>query len=114
MNKNFNINIPSAIIGAVLGIGVLLLILRPWEGVSDSVQDQIDLIQSERDALKVERDSLILDRVNNKRVITTQDSIILVYENRKYASRNFLRNADRTELVNFFSAVDTSGVFARR
>lgn len=114
VNRNININLPSLLIGAALGIGVLLLILRPWEGVPDSVQDQLNIIQVQRDSLMAENLLLKQKESEIENRIASRDSVILVYKSRLYEGRNYLRSANRTQLVNFFQSVDTSGVFGRR
>lgn len=111
MNRNVNIHLPSLLIGAALGIGILLLVLRPWQGVPDSVQDQLNLIQVQRDSLMKENTVLKLERSENAKEIVKQDSIITVYKNRKYAGNNYLRNANRGQQVQFYAALDTNGIF---
>lgn len=114
VNRNFNINLPSLLIGAVFGIGVLLLILRPWEGVPDSIQDQLNLIQVQRDSLMAENLLLKQKESEIENRIASRDSVILVYKSRLYEGKNYLRSANRTQLVGFFSNLDTNGVFSRR
>lgn len=111
MKRTLNIDLISILIGAALGIGILLLVLRPWEGVPDSVQDQLNLIQVQRDSLMKENTALKLERSENAKVMSKQDSIITVYKNRKYAGNNYLRSANRGQLTEFWATVDTTGVF---
>lgn len=114
MKRSVNIDLVQLLIGAIIGAGVLLLILRPWEGVPDSIQDQLNIIQVQRDSLMAENVLLKQKESEIENRIASRDSVILVYKSRLYEGKNYLRSANRTQLVGFFTNLDTNGVFSRR